>query len=548
MTPPNVLFVSTHDINPHLGAYAGVHPGAEYADTPNLDRLAAEGVRFDNAYAVAPICAPSRSSIMTGCFPTAIGTMHMRTKAVPPPEVRLLSEYFREAGYFTTNASFTDFQVPTPLSAFDECGEMAHWRNRPEGAPFFAAFHGMTTHESQIYLDDETFLARTPHVRHRHDPALAPLPPYHPDTEAFRIAWARYSDLITEMDHWVGGLLAELDDAGVADDTIVVFWSDHGAGMPRAKRWATEAGLHEPLLVRWPGHLAPGTVDEDLVHLMDLAPSLLAACGLEVPSHMHGRPFLTSEGSLVPQPNEYLFGARDRTGEARDRSRTVRDARFRYTRHMHPDRPPMQHTDYPDHVSTWRELRRLASAEAGQLARGELPTLLTPLQRTLVAPDKPAVELYDVVADPHEEHDLAGDSAYAAELDRLSDALDTWLHRFGDLADEPEESLLERWRPDGRWSRTEPPVGDRAGAASPTPGATVIWTTVPPRAPDEAASPPVDEIGAPVADGRRWRLLCEATPAPEDVDVWVRAVRLGYLDSTDVLLPARTIVRDGGRR
>src|SRR5262249_52760426 len=162
-----------------------------------------EGARFDNAFAAAPICAPSRSAIMTGCFPTAIGTMHMRTKAVPPPEVRLFTEYFRQAGYYVTNNWFTDFQVPVPLSAFDDCSETPHWRNRPDpGQPFFATFHGMATHESQIYLDDDAFAARTSHVAEadRHDPAQAPLPPYYPGTEVFSRSWARYNDLITEMD------------------------------------------------------------------------------------------------------------------------------------------------------------------------------------------------------------------------------------------------------------------------------------------------------------------------------------------------------------
>jgi len=274
---PNILWISTHDINPHLGAYAGVYPGAECARTPNLDRLAAEGMRFDRAFAAAPICAPSRSAIMTGCYPTAIGTMHMRTKAVPPPQVRLFTEYLREAGYYTTNNWFTDFQVPTPASAFDDCGATAHWRNRPAAdTPFFAA-HGMTTHESRIYLDDEAFAQLTRHVgaADRHDPDSVRLPPYYPDTETFRRSWARYLDLITEMDHWVGELLAQLDADGLAENTIVVFWSDHGPGMPRAKRWINDSGLHEPLIARWPGRVAPGSVNTEVVQLMDLAPTML---------------------------------------------------------------------------------------------------------------------------------------------------------------------------------------------------------------------------------------------------------------------------------
>ena len=545
MTRPNVLWISTHDINPHLGAYAGVWPGAEYAVTPHLDRLAAEGARFDNAFASAPVCAPSRSAVMTGCFPTAIGTMHMRTKAVPPPEVTLLSEYFRAAGYYVTNNWFTDFQVQTPPVSFDECSPTAHWRDRPSpGTPFFAAFHGMTTHESQIYLDDEAFAAATPHVRpeERHDPAAAPLPPYYPDTAAFRTAWARYHDLITEMDHWVGEILAQLDEDGLADDTVVVFWSDHGLGMPRAKRWATESGLREPLIVRWPGTVPPGERRGELVHLMDLAPTMLEVCGIPVPEHMHGRPFISASGELLA-PNTYVYGGRDRMDEQEDLTRTVRDERYRYIRHHHPDRSPMQHCDYPDHLETWRELRRLAFEEAEQLGQGVAPDRLTPLQRSLVAAGKPAEELYDVVADPHETVNLAADPAHRATLDRLRDALDGWTARYGDLGLVPEAELIESWRPGGRAHTTATPVAVVEDgvlvATCATPGASIGWTSDPPAA-DPIRQPAADRlgavIGAPVDDGRRWALYSGPVAPPAAAPVWVRAWRLGYEPSAEVVL------------
>lgn len=536
---PNVLWISTHDINPHLGAYAGVYPGAEYAVTPNLDRLAAEGVRFDNAFATAPVCAPSRSSIMTGCFPTSIGTMHMRSMAVPPPEVRLLPEYFREAGYYTANNFFTDFQVPTPDSAFDDCSETAHWRNRPsDDTPFFATFHGMITHESQIYLDDDAFAARTASLQaeQRHDPKLAPLPPYYPDTSVFRTAWARYSDLITEMDHWVGNLLQQLDDDGLTESTIVVFWSDHGLGMPRGKRWPNESGVREPLLVRWPKRIAAGSAQTGLAHLMDLAPTMLTIAGLSVPTHMEGVSLLDQDGRLVEHPNEYVFAGRDRMDEQEDTSRTVRDERYRYIRNYHPDRSAMQHCDYPDQLATWREMRRLAFEEANQVARGERRTLLSNLQRGIVNATKPAEELYDVLSDPYEERNLAADPSHGATLDRLRAALDEWQRVRGDLGLLPEEELLERWRPGGVWSVVEPPIvskeGDLLKAVSPTAGSSVVWTT---DAPQSDAAPYVPQFtGAPLSDGRQWQLLCAATPAPTDETVWLRAWRLGFLPSVEV--------------
>ena len=539
MKRPNVLWISTHDINPHLGSYAGVYPGAEYAVTPRLDQLAAEGVVYDNAFASAPVCAPSRSAIYTGCHPTAIGTMHMRSKAVPPPEVRLFTEYFRAAGYYTTNNWFTDFQVQTPGTAFDDCSTTAHWRNRPsDDTPFFATFQGMITHESQIYLDDEAFAARTPHVlpEQRHDPAEAPLPPYHPDTEVFRRSWARYADLITEMDHWAGEFLDQLEADGLAEDTVVVFWSEHGLGMPRGKRWSYESGLREPLIVRWPGVLAPGQRRTELIQLMDLAPTMLEVCGIPVPEHMHAKPFLDRDGEFLVQ-NEHAFGGRDRMDVQEDTCRTVRDERYRYIRNLHPDRSGMQYCQYPDHLGTWAEFRRLHSMEGNQLASGVVPDVLTPLQRSVVAPSKPAEELYDLQQDPHETVNLAGSAEHAEVLDRLRGALDGWIAEYGDLGQLPEAELLERWRPGGRQQPTAAPqvtVQDgRLEAACATPGASIGWTTDAPAEP--APQPPVAGlIGMPVQDGRYWHLYSEPVDAPAAGQVWVRAWRLGHAPSDDV--------------
>lgn len=540
MKQPNIVWISTHDINPDLGCYAGVWPGAEYAVTPHLDRLAADGARFDRAFASAPVCAPARSAIMTGCFPTAIGTMHMRTKAVPAPEVRLLPEYFRAAGYYTTNNVFTDFQMDVPPTVFDDCSTTAHWRNRPDPEqPFFAAFHGMATHESQIYLDDDAFAAATARVsaEARHDPGQAPLPPYYPDTPVFRTAIARYADLITEMDAWAGGILAELEVDGLAEDTIVVFWSDHGRGMPRAKRWATEAGLREPLIIRWPDKIPPGTVVQDLVHTMDLAPTMLAAAGLPVPTHMHGVPLLGPDGSLVEDPNDFTYGGRDRMDEAEDTVRTVRDPRFRYTRNYHPDRSGMQHTQYPDHLATWADLRRLHSDEAKQLAEGLLPDLLTPLQRSLVAASRPAEELYDLESDPHETRNLAGDPEHMADLARLRHALTAWQDRYGDLGLLDEEDLLEAWRPGGRAHHTAAPavVGGPDGlvATCPTFGASVAWTVDPPLAVVREPNAMEKTAGIPVPDGRHWKLYTGPVQA-EAGTVWFQAWRLGFIPSEQI--------------
>ena len=546
---PNILWISTHDINPDLGCYEGVWPGAEYALTPHLDGLAAAGARYDNAFASGPVCAPSRSAIITGMHPISIGTMHMRSKAVPPPEVRMLPEYFREAGYYCTNNFWTDFQMVTPTPTFDDCGPTAHWRDRPHPEqPFFATFHGMVTHESRLYVDDDAHAELTPDLTEaeRRDPAAAPLPPYYPDTEVFRRTWARYAELITQMDHWVGELLAQLEEDGLADNTIVVFWSDHGVGLPRAKRFPYESGLHEPLIVRWPGRIPAGTVREQLVHLLDLAPSMLAACGLDVPAHMQGAAFLDERGCVDPGV-DYVFGARDRMDEQEDTSRTVRDARFRYIRHLHPDRPHLQHTAYAEKMPTWRELRDRRWQEAVQLSLGMIPSRFDPVQRRLVSASKPPEALYDITVDPYEIHDLAGDPSYRDDLVRLRTALERWQAQVGDLGLVPEEELLERWRPGGAEQVTAAPVvtvvDGRASASCATPGARIAWTTDPPTDAESSLTELAASSGDPVLDGRRWWFHTGPVPLEPGVRLWFKAWRLGFAPSSEVGVDTGGIAR-----
>lgn len=542
-TAPNIVWISTHDINPHLGAYEGVWPDAEQVSTPRIDELAAQGVRFDQAFAAAPVCAPARSAIMTGCHPISIGTMHMRTKAVPPEDVRLVSEYFREAGYYTANNWFTDFQVETPPTAFDDCSDTAHWRDRPDGAPFFAAFHSLITHESRIYRD-ELYAAETSALGddERRDPDDVTFPPYHPDTTPFRTAWARYYDLIRAMDAWVGDILDQLAADGLAENTLVVFWSDHGASFPRAKRWANEAGLRVPLIVRWTGRIPAASVRDEVVQTMDLAPTMLAAAGLDVPEHMHGTPLFSANGDSL-RAAEYAYGGRDRMDAQEDCVRTVRDVRYRYTLNMNPDRSGMQYNYYPDHLATWAEMRRLVHQEGEQLSLGQRPDVLTDLQRSVVAAGRPREELYDIAEDPHETRNLVDDPEFAQVRDRLRTALDEWRASVGDLGVLPESDLLERWRPGGARHTTATPVvsatGAELAATCATPGATVAWTTDPP-----AEAAPLtgiqEQSGSPKQDGRRWRLFSGLFTPPSDADVWVGAWRLGYDPSTEVRVPATT--------
>ena len=225
------------------------------------------------------------------------------------PYVKGLGEYLRAAGYFTLNRDKTDYNIsatPTadndggllyrtvPLGAWDESGPQAHWRNREPGQPFFAVISPQVTHESRLFVSNEAFAKEAVHLKpgDRHDPARAALPPYYPDTPTARANWARYYDMWTEADYQVAGILRELDDDGLAANTVVIFASDHGRGFPRAKRWAYDSGVRVPLIVRWPGHLAAGAVRDDLVSFIDLPTTTLALAGVTVPRHFQGQVFL----------------------------------------------------------------------------------------------------------------------------------------------------------------------------------------------------------------------------------------------------------------
>ena len=348
--PLNILWIVAEDYSPDLGSY-----GDAYATTPSLDRLAGEGVRFTRAFASAPVCAPARSTIITGMYATTIGSHHMRSTAVPPPHVKAFPEWLRAAGYYTTNNSKTDYNIspwlPTdtaravreaPVGPWDDSSGTAHWRNRPAGTPFFSVFNLGATHEGQVRLPPDRLAERTAGLTpdERHEPADAVLPPYYPDTPIVREDWATYHDLVTVMDRQAGQLLQALEDDGLADDTVVFFYGDHGRGLPRAKRWVYDSGLHVPLIVRWPGRLEAGTTRDDLVSFLDLAPTVLSLAGAEAPVHMQGRVFL---GDGVEPAPEYLFFTRDRMDSVHDRIRAVRDRRYKYIRNFEPGLPYAQH-------------------------------------------------------------------------------------------------------------------------------------------------------------------------------------------------------------
>jgi uncharacterized sulfatase len=282
---PNILWISCEDISPNLGCY-----GDHYACTPHLDRLASQGVRYTNIYGITGVCAPNRSCLITGMYPCSLGSQDMRCVIKLPETVKCFPEYLRAAGYYCTNNAKTDYNFPVPKTAWDECSRKGHWRNRPAGKPFFSVFNLEVSHESQIRVPDELFFKNTARLtpQQRHDPARAPLPPLHPDLPEVRRDWARYYDNITAMDYQAADLLAQLEADGLAEDTIVFFFGDNGAGMPGCKKWVWESGLHVPLLVRFPkkydrwAPAPPGGVCDRMVSFVDFAPTVLSLAGVSI--------------------------------------------------------------------------------------------------------------------------------------------------------------------------------------------------------------------------------------------------------------------------
>ena len=427
---PNILWITCEDTSPYLGCY-----GDPYAITPNIDKLAAEGILYTKAFATAPVCAPARSCLITGVYATSLGTQHLRSEVKLPDQIRCFPQYLREAGYYCSNNFKKDYNF-VDVGAWDESSQDAHWRKRGPGQSFFSVFNFLSTHQGQINGSDEDFLARYGSKfkpEERHDPAKISLPPYYPDTPFVRKIWAHYYDLITFMDKQVGEVLGQLEADGLTDNTIVFFFSDHGLGIPRFKRTLYDTGLHVPLIIRFPQrykHLAPyqpGGRTSRLVSFVDFAPTVLSLTGLRAPSHMQGRAFL---GPLKREPREYIFAAASRVDEAYECSRCVRDERYKYIRNYMPHLPYIQPSDYCDKAEIMQELRRIA-------AEGQLP----PAQKLLWEPVKPAEELYDTYADPHEIENLVNSPLHRQTLAKLRKALHGWMLQIHDVGLLPEAEM-----------------------------------------------------------------------------------------------------------
>ncbi|HLP71582.1 MAG TPA: sulfatase [Bacteroidales bacterium] len=523
---PNILWISTEDLSPRLGCY-----GDNIAVTPNIDRLASQGVRFTNVFTTAAISAPCRAGIITGMYQTSIGCMHMRTTsyrrsaenpieftAVPPHYVKAFTEYMRVAGYYCTNNSKTDYQFakdPVPASIWDECGKTAHYSNRPDKSqPFFAVFNWNGTHESQAWNISKV----------KTDPKKVKLPPYWPDTEIVRRNLAKFYDNIAELDSVVGARISELEKEGELENTIIFFWGDHGDGLPRGKRWLYDSGLNIPLVIKFPDKWKAGTVDDRLISSIDFGPTVLSLAGVPVPAHMQGRPFL---GDQLGAPRDAVFAARDRVDEAYDMIRSVRTNKYLYIRNYYPNEPFPIWVPYLSKMPIYKEMLRLD-------AEGKL----TGPQKAWFSYQRPPEELYDVKADPFQIKNLVNDPALKDVLSDLRKRHEEWTRETGDLGHMNEPELINRMWPGGVQPVTDVPYfivnskEDRAsknyrtggtysspmtlGFYCPTHGSSIVYTFE-------------------VNKNPHWLLYSGPLHLkPGTYNIRVKAVRYGYIESGEL--------------
>lgn len=441
---PNILCVVCEDISPYLACY-----GDPVAKTPNIDNLASESIRFTSMYAPVGVCAPSRNALITGVYPTSIGANNMRTSLNPstlPPDItpydvvlpvgmKCYTEFLRAEGYYCTNNFKTDYQFEPPLTAWDENGEKAHWKNRPGSQPFFSIFNLEETHESRIWVNNKRPLVV--------DPNDIVLPPYFPDNEVVRHDMAVLYSNIFEMDQAVDRLINEVKDAGLLNNTIIIFYSDNGGPIPRGKRSLRESGTLVPFMVRFPDGYRKGEVEERLCSFVDIPATILSLAGIKTPGYMHGRAFL---GKYNTKPRAYVFGARNRLDERIDKQGYAKDERFRYIKNYYPEKAEYLAVGYRLNMPMMQNIWKLH--QEGKL---------NDVQEQWFKAPRSEEEFYDVANDPHEINNLINDPDYSSEIKRLRKAYDKWNKTYNRLWKLPETVTMNMFWPNGVQPGVAPP-------------------------------------------------------------------------------------------
>lgn len=426
---PNVVWIFVDDMSANFSSY-----GETLIETPNVDRLAREGTKFTRAFVTAPVCSPCRSALITGMYQTSIGSHHHRSgrgeeKIRLTGGVEPVPALFKRAGYYTAIGgplakgkalAKTDYNFEWDPAIYDG----NDWSGRKPDQPFFmqVQLHGGKYREGRNWEQ----VARA-NLASRTRPESVTLPPYYPRDPVLLADWAAYLDAVRYTDQQVGAVIERLETEGILDRTIVCFMTDHGISHARGKQFLYDEGIHVPLVIRGPG-IPRGAVRDDLVQHIDLTATSLGFAGIDVPDWMQGRDLFAPDY----RARDAVFSARDRCDETVERIRSVRTDRFKYIRNFYPDRPHLQPNRYKDHKPIVRRLRELHAA-------GTLDPLA---ERLLFAPSRPAEELYDLAADPHEIRNLAGDPAHSSTLTEMRGRLERWMEDTGDLGRKPEPDAM----------------------------------------------------------------------------------------------------------
>ncbi|MBB5034519.1 sulfatase family protein [Prosthecobacter vanneervenii] len=430
---PNFVWIIADDMSPDTGAY-----GLKDVSTPHLDRLAAEGRRYARAYSTAPVCSASRSAFILGCYQTTTG-LHPHDTENPQPlpaPYQHLPGMLREAGWFVTNAAApgtvrngrTVTKAKTHYNFEHDPAKMydgSDWRKRAPGQPFFAQFQ-ITEPHRPFPIPEQYDEAKLKAIQ---------IPPNYPEHPLVRRDWYAYQRSVEMVDQRVGLILDQLRAEGVLEDTVVMFFADHGRPMPWGKQWLNAEGLQVPLILRGPGVTA-GAVEERLVSLIDLAPSMLRLAGLPIPPWMEGKAIL---GGEFPQ-RSMLFAARDRCGDAMDRIRAVIEADAIFVRNFHPELPHLNWSGYKEYSYPGMPLLRVLNQEGK----------LNELQAAWLTPQREALELYDLKTDLH---NMAKEPQAAAKVKELNAAMDAWIqssHDQGAQGDPQTEPPLDQIQKDKR--------------------------------------------------------------------------------------------------
>ena len=428
---PNIVWITSED---NSTTFVGCY-GNELARTPNIDALAKRGVRYTNAFASAPASSPARSTLITGVYPTSMGTQHMRSYYPIPDEIKLFPKYLQEAGYYCINSGKMDYNI------FNQ-GEKPGWNEvdlkaniwidkRPKDKPFFFVQNFGESHESAVFENKDKLITNPNDVQ---------TPPYLPDTKGIREDRARYYDRVEAVDKRVGQVIQKLEEEGLAENTIIFYYADNGGVLGRSKRFLYDEGLHVPLIIYFPEkykHLAPakpGETIDDLVSFIDFAPTMLNMLGIEIPKHMQGQPFL---GKNTPAARKYVYAARGRMGERIDCSYAVRDKRFKYIRNYGAYYPWAQHINF-----LWR------SKGMQEWEKEYLEGRCTPAQARFFE-TKPVEELYDLENDKHEIHNLAKDANYSSILEEMRQQHKAWSYKYRDAGLLIETEADERSKQEG---------------------------------------------------------------------------------------------------